>query len=192
MLREYAAKRGGAALGLKPTTPAGAMSDVGKFLTLSEALPLGALSGLKQPLPSRWSERKALMVQEVAEGFLRAAREVEPEAAEAWGAQAGRAVLEEVAGRLVEHHDRMLLIMREMYRDSKFKLSDVAYDLSFFRSKPYLDRLEAEMASLVQWVDATAAPSEPATSGGFGGKGGKGGKSKKEPPKTSSSKGFGR
>ena len=74
------------------------------------------------------------------------------------------------------------MLMRDMYTDVKYKLTDVARDLGFFRSKPYLEKLEAEMQGLVEWVSPPKRSKEI--------KGGKKGPPSKKPGKATS-KGFG-
>lgn len=115
-------------------------------------------------------------------------RAVEPERALWVGDDAEvveRTGLRALAERLVDHHRTMVSLFREMYRDVAYGLSDVPRDLSFFRSKPYLERIEKEMQGLVEWVApsqqaAKAGPTKGFTKGGGGGK-----------KKAASSKGFG-
>jgi hypothetical protein len=54
--------------------------------------------------------------------------------------------------RIFEHHARITDIFTKMYADVSLKLTPVNMDLSFFRSKPYLEELEREMESLEKWT----------------------------------------
>ncbi len=71
--------------------------------------------------------------------------------------------------KLLGHYEKILVLFREMYTDVKYKLTETPMDISFFRSKPYLDAIDKEMGSLLAWGTPPAASKEGKAPGGFGG-----------------------
>ena len=137
---------------------------------------------------------RAIHAKRIVGDFLQKARSAEP-SNEVWQGEDDE-VMEKMgllvmAEKLVDHHRQLLMLFSGMYRDVKYKLGESVNDLSLFRSKPYLERIDAQMQGFLDWVSPPQLKKEVESSssqkkGGFGG-GGKGGGAK---PK--SSKGFGK
>ena len=58
------------------------------------------------------------------------------------------------AEKIVDHHDKITETFANMYADVGMKITQVQMDLSFFRSKPYMEALEKLMESLIEWSSA--------------------------------------
>lgn len=59
--------------------------------------------------------------------------------------------LEECVAKVITHHQQMTEIFRAMYSDVAYKLSATKVDISFLRSKPYFEALDATMGKLIEW-----------------------------------------
>jgi hypothetical protein len=142
--------------------------EANDYFDLQEALPFGVLS---EPIIARNSDLKGF--GSGMEGAIRA--EVKEEVVskmlriegDRW---ADSAELEEDIGeqideaikRLMKHHLSMVDTMKGMYKDVAFKISPSKMDISFFRSQPYFQQMEALMGGLEAWPEHGTDLSEAA------------------------------
>lgn len=54
---------------------------------------------------------------------------------------------------MMDHHQQITDIFGQMYADVFFKITPVKIDLSFFRSRPYFEKLEETMNKFDQWCN---------------------------------------
>lgn len=133
--------------------------DASDYFDLQEALPFGSLS---EPIIARNPDLKgfgsgmmAAIRDEIKEEVMSKMLKIE---GDRW---ADKAELEEDVGqqieeaiaRLMKHHLSMVDTMKNMYKDVAFKISPSKMDISFFRSQPYFQEIEALMGGLEAWPE---------------------------------------
>ena len=90
----------------------------------------------------------------IVNGLIQRMRDVEPNR---WESNISNDVIAaeleiyEAAERIIQHHEEITTAFGKMYADVGMKLTPVQMDLSFFRSRPYLESLENIMNSLIEW-----------------------------------------
>ena len=166
-LRSYALRRKGKAHQLNV-----AKVDSASYWQLQQSLPLGFLasdSGSGSDSDSDSDSGKEETAKLLVAALIPRMRAAEPLR---WADQPDDAALalalgaHETALRMLDHHRTVTDLLGRMYADVALKLTPAKFDLSFFRSQPYFQQLEATMTQLESWADGS--PSGDGGTGGFG------------------------
>uniref|UniRef100_A0A7S2XYX3 Bifunctional lysine-specific demethylase and histidyl-hydroxylase n=1 Tax=Fibrocapsa japonica TaxID=94617 RepID=A0A7S2XYX3_9STRA len=134
--------------------------EAAAYWDLQRCLPLGFLSQDMWRQSGRYSEGKRVVVQSMVQAAARKMSACEPGR---WTSpdlvvQELGPHLEECAGELLEHHTTIWGILRTLYEDQKFDLSDNPSGLAVVRSNAYFAKLEAAMAKFTEWGSKPSAP----------------------------------
>jgi len=165
-LRSYALRRKGKAHQLNV-----AKVDLDSYWQLQQSLPLGFLAPNSGSSSGSSKEETAKLL---VEALIPRMRAVEPLR---WADQPDDAALalalgaHETALRMLDHHRTVTDLLGRMYADVSLKLTPAKFDLSFFRSQPYFQQLEATMTQLESWADGSPSGDgggSVAGTGGFG------------------------